>query len=62
MGKNDPKKFVVKGKPLCCPVCGYDKFWQDNARIERGFGEIGASREATTLTCEESQHILWFET
>lgn len=61
MGKNDPQKFLIKGKQLSCPICGHDEFWKDEARVEKGFGQLRPDREAFTLTCGECRHIIWFE-
>jgi len=61
MDKSDPQKFLIKGKPLSCPICGHNKFWKDAARVEKGIGKFRPDWEAITLTCEECRHILWFE-
>jgi hypothetical protein len=61
MGKNDPQKFQIKGKQLFCPICNHDKFWKDEARIEKGIGQFHPDQEAITLTCEACRHMLWFE-
>ncbi|QQE79990.1 hypothetical protein [Alicyclobacillus sp. SO9] len=61
MGKKDAKSFLIKEKQLFCPICGHDKFWKDEARVEKGIGQFRPDWEAVTLTCEECRHILWFE-
>ena len=61
---NDPREYVVAGRPVRCPHCGEGKFAPAsallNTRVRSAFNVDWSDPSATILVCVECGRIEWF--
>lgn len=57
-------RYELKGKPLCCPLCGHDDFlWHEGLKESRAATFLGfdwAKEGVDKLTCIDCAHTLSF--
>ena len=62
--RREATRYDVRGSLLRCPICGETRFFRRSALLgDRALAFLDIEwfgRRATTFTCAECGHILWF--
>jgi len=64
MKSKEPNYYEIKGKPLACPICGYNRFLARETLMNTpGMTIMGiewANKSAQNFICDRCGYILWF--